>query len=289
MIRTLYAGQTVQILSQQGNVTGYLPVSSATCEVTRPIEAVTAFGHLGSLALAQTNLTTCKASIKSYLVSGANFSGTIAGGLCTGMSALLLQCLTGDAIQGNYTVINVTPNGFQMSGILSYVGVDIALGGFGTCDLTFNGIGEPYFYALSGPATADQTAMPNAIVPVTTVGVSGAINSYGCATSFKFTMDMPTDNLACLGDPPDVFQFSGMNSLIATKPPYKSTISVEGYGVNVSTTGIPPANSLYSLGGLSIALPHATFTSKSFNNAVGTANATFNYTVEDTTALFSQT
>ena len=163
-----------------------MPVSSATCEVTRPIEAVTAFGHLGSLALAQTNLTTCKASIKSYLVSGA-------------------------------------------------------------------------------------------------------INSYGCATSFKFTMDMPTDNLACLGDPPDVLQFSGMNSLIATKPPYKSTISVEGYGVNVSTTGIPPANSLYSLGGLSIALPHATFTSKSFNNAVGTANATFNYTVEDTTALFSQT
>jgi hypothetical protein len=75
-----------------------------------------------------------------------------------------------------------------------------------------------------------------------------------------------------------------MNSIIATKPPYKATISVEGFGVDVTNTGIPPSNTKYSLGGLSIQLPNAIVTSKSFNNAVGTANA--NYNLEDTYAVF---
>lgn len=290
MIRTLYVGQTVQIVTGPTGVsgvrmTGYLPVSSASCEVTRPVEAVTAFGHLGSLALAQTNLTTCKSAVKTYLTSGATnvtSPGSIVNGVCAG----LLQALTGDAVNGNYTVITVTPNGFTMSGILTSLGIDMSLGGFGMADFAFNGIGQPYFADPSSTSVTDQALMPNSLIPVTTVGVSGAITS-GCANSFKFSMDMPTENLACLGDPPDMIQQAGLNSLIATKPPYKSTISVEGFGISLANSGIPPANSKYTLGGLAISLPNAVLSSKSFNNAVGNANATYNYTVEDTSANFA--
>ena len=288
MIRTLYVGQQVQILAGQGTsnaMTGYLPVSSASCEVTKPVEAVSAFGHLGSLALAQTNLTTCKSSIKSYLTSGqANVTFGAISGLCPG----LISAITGDAVNGRYTVITVSPNGFTMSGIITSMGLDIALGGFGMCDMSFNGIGQPYFAQPLSNATTEQATMPTSLIPVTTIGVSGAILS-GCASSFKFSLDMPSDNLACLGDNPDQIQGPTMTSVIATKPPYKASITVEGFGIDVSAggTGIPPANTKYNLGGIGIALPNAITTSKSFNNAVGTANATFNYSVEDTYAVFS--
>ncbi len=285
MIRTLYVGQQVKIVTGPTGayLTGYLPVSSASCEVTKPVEAVSAFGHLGSLALAQVNLTTCKSSIKTYLSSGiANVTVGSVSGICPG----LLASITGDAVAGNYTVITVSPNGFIMSGIVTSIGIDMSLGGFGTCDFAFNGIGQPSFSSLTTNATSEQSVMPTSLTPVTTVGVSGAITS-GCANSFKFSLDMPTDTLACLGDNPDSPQVNGLNSLIATKPPYKSSLSVEGFGVDVTPTGIPPANSKYSLGGLGIQLPNAVVTSKSFNNAVGTANASYNYNVEDTYAVFS--
>lgn len=285
MIRTLYVGQQVKIVTgPAGNqITGYLPVSSASCEVTKPVEAVSAFGHLGSLALAQTNLTTCKSSIKTYLTSGlANVTQGNVSGVCPG----LIASITGDAVNGNYTVLTVSPNGFTMSGIITSLGVDMSLGSFGMCDMSFNGVGQPSFPSLASNATTEQAVMPTSLVPVTTIAVSGGLIS-GCANSFKFSLDMPTDLLACLGDNPDSAQTNTLNSLIATKPPYKTSITVEGFGVDISQTGIPPANTKYSLGGLAIALPNAIVTSKSFNNAVGNANATFNYGLEDTYAVFS--
>jgi hypothetical protein len=282
MIRTLYVGQQVKIVANNGAITGYLPVSSASCEVTKPVEAVSAFGRLGSLALAQTNLTTCKASVKAYLSSGQpNVTAGNVSGICPG----LLSAITGDAVAGNMTVITVSPNGFTMSGIITSLGIDMSLGGFGMADFSWNGLGQPSFSSLTTNATSEQAVMPSSLTPVTTIAVSGGLLS-GCANSFKFSLDMPTDNLACLGDNPDMPQLSTMNSIIATKPPYKATISVEGFGVDVTNTGIPPSNTKYSLGGLSIQLPNAIVTSKSFNNAVGTANASYNYNLEDTYAVF---
>lgn len=296
MIRTLYVGQQVQIVTgptgaNGARATGVLPVSSASCEVTKPVEAVTAFGRLGSLALAQTNLTTCKSSVKAYLTSGA--SAYVPTGLNSGVTANLLRAITGDAVRGDYTVITVSPNGFTMSGIVTSVGMDMALGGFGTVDFGFAGIGQPSFQSASSNATTEPNPnfTPQSIVPVTTVAVGGQVTGFGCANSFKFNLDMPTDNLACLGDPPDMQQQAGLNSLIATKPPYKATVTVEGFGVDVSNTGLlaTPANlqGNFTLGGLNISLPNAIVSSKTFNNAVGTANATYNFTMEDVSASFS--
>lgn len=288
MIRTLYVGQQVKIVTGPTGayMTGYFPVSSASCEVSRPVEAVSAFGRLGSLALAQTNLTTCKASIKSYLSNNPiNASGTGAFTVTSGISSAFLGSLTGDAVNGTYTVLTVSPNGFTMSGIISSLGIDMSLGGFATCDMSFNGIGQPTFNSPNSNATSEQSIMPSTLSPVTTLYVSGAVTS-GCSNSFKFSLDMPTDTLACLGDNPDSNQLSTLNSLIASKPPYKASISVEGFGVDLTSTGIPPANAKYNLGGISVQLPNAVVTSKSFNNSVGTANASYNYSVEDTYATF---
>lgn len=294
MIRTLYVGQTVQIVTGPTGVsgvraTGVLPVSSASCEVTKPIEAVSAFGRLGALALAPTNLTTCKSSIKAYLTSGATAYN--ASGMNSGVTAGLLSAITGDAVNGRDTIISVSPNGFQMTGICASIGIDMSLGGMGTIDFSFNGIGQPSFSTLPSNATTEPSPnnTPQSIVPVTTVAVAGNVTGFGCANSFKFSLDMPTDNLACLGDAPDMVQSAAMNSLIATKPPYKATVTVEGFGVDIST-GLGVNQTLtnnFTLGGLNIKLPAAIVTSKSFNNAVGTANASYNFTMEDTTASFS--
>jgi len=290
MLRTLYVGQTVQITTGPtggARTVAYLPVQSASCEVTKPVEAVSAFGRLGSLALAQTNLTTCKSSVKTYLQSGALFT---AGTNVTGITADLLSTITGDAVNGFPTVINVFPNGFKMSGILTSLGIDMALGGFGTADFSFNGVGQPDFAYLTTNSTTEQASMPSSITPVTTTLVSGAINSLGCSNSFKFSLDMPTDTLACLGDVPDAPQVL-MTSMIATKPPYKANITLEGFGVDIANTGALNntanyRNTSFSLGGLGIRLPNAIVSSKSFNNAVGTANASYNVTLEDTSATF---
>jgi hypothetical protein len=277
MIRTLYVGQQASIVTGPtgSRTTGYLPVSSASCEVSRPVEAVTAFGRLGSLALAQTNVTTCKSSIKAYLTSGA----------AVGITAAFLSSLTGDAVNGTQTAIKVTPNGFSMNGILTSLGIDMALGGFGTADFAFNGLGQPTFDTLVSNATSEPGSnnSPASIVPVTMAAVGGNVTGLGCANSFKFSLDMPTDTLACLGDAPDGLQAS-INSVIATKPPYKATITLEGFGVDLGSTGL---TSPFQLGALKVTLPNAILTSKSFNNAVGTANASYNLTIEDTTATFS--
>lgn len=283
--RTLYAGQEVKITCGNGTYNAFLPVQSASCEVTKPIETVNAFGHINSLASLQTNVTSCKSSVKAYLTNGAAWA-TGAGGFVSGVSKNLLNFLVGDAISGNNTVIQVAPNGFKMSGTLTSMGIDISAGALGTIDFAFNGLGQPLFSGITTAAVADQGAMPVAITPVNAVNVADAISGSGCATSFKFSYDLPTENLVCLGDPLDGLQGT-LNSTMATKPPYKTSISVEGYGVSIVDTGIPPANTKYTVGGLSIQLPNGIVTSKSFNNAVGNANATFNYTIEDTTAVFS--
>jgi hypothetical protein len=280
--RALYVGQTVSIAVSGGlGNTYYLPVSSASCEATKPTDYINAFGHLGSLAAAQTNLTTCRSSIKTYLGTGSNGSG---------LTAAAISDITGDAVKGQMTVVTVTPNGFTMSGIMSSLGVDLSLGSFGTADLSFNGVGNPVF-AVVGNASTEQASMPAVIEPVTTMQASGMITGVGCSTSYKFSLDMPTDTLACLGSNPDEAQSTSMSSMIATKPPYKATIAVEGFGVDVSNANSATialnAAGEFVLGHLGIKLPNAKITSKSFNNAVGNAGATYNFSAEDTTATFT--
>jgi hypothetical protein len=297
--RILYVGQTVSITTAGGYLR-YLPVQTATCEVSQPVEDVLSFGQLGSLGRFQTAVTTCKSSIKSYLplpTGGASFSA----GDVTGVSpdnnvvdATLINALTGDALAGAVATISVSPNGFIMSGILTSFSVDISNGGFAMADFGFAGLGQPFIAAAPvGNAYSIQANMPSAFTPVISSHVSGIYNSTtssitgNTSSSLKFSLDIPVDQLSSLGG-----NITGSQTAVApyflmvAKPPFKTSLSVDGTSVQIPN-GTGAAGNMYVVGGLGITLPAAICTTKSFNNAVGNVGATYNYTIEDVTANFT--
>ncbi len=277
--RILYVGQEVKIVSAAGG-TRYLPVQSASCEVTRPIEDLQSFGHLGSLGRFQNAVSTCKADIKSYI---ANVTG-IAGSTQNLVNKQFITGLTGEALAGTNAVITVSPNGFTMSGILTSFGCEISQGGFASADFSFAGVGEPVFAAApTNSSFTEQNNMPFSFTPVVSTNVSGQITG-GCANSFKFNLDLPSESISCLGGSVTGAQGDVAASFLqVAKPPFKASITVEGSAVD------PPsiASAAFVLGKLSIALPSAQVTSRSFNNAVGQAGATYNYQLEDISANFT--
>lgn len=297
--RILYVGQTVSITTAGGYLR-YLPVQSASCEVSQPVEDVLSFGQLGSLGRFQTAVTTCKSSIKSYLPMpsvGASFTGGSTGSTSENniIDVTLINALTGDALAGSVATISVSPNGFIMSGILSSFSVDISNGGFAMADFSFNGLGQPFFAAQpSSAAYTTQANMPSSFTPVISSHVSGIYQVGGgtsitgnTASSLKFNLDIPTEQLSSLGgnitgSQPAVAPYF----LMVAKPPFKTSVSVEGTSVAIPA-GTGAAGNMYVIGGLGITLPAAICTTSSFNNAVGNVGATYNYTVEDVTANFT--
>jgi hypothetical protein len=276
--RVLYVGQEVKI-ETFGGITRYLPVQSASCEVNKPIEDILSMGKLGSLGRVQNAVSTCKADIKSYLPNQTGAQNYL-------MNAAFIAALTGEALSGVNSVITVSPNGFTMSGILSALNIDISEGSFATSDLSFVGVGEPTFADAPTTTTYSQQAnMPSAFSPVTSSNVSGQVTG-GCAASFKFSLDIPNESLTCLGG-----NVSGTQGAIAKdfiqvgKPPFKASISVEGTAVNPPVGGALTDN--YVVGKLAIKLPAAQVTSRSFNQAVGNVGASYNYTLEDVSAIFA--
>ena len=297
--RILYVGQSVTITTFGGYVRN-LPVQSASCDVTQPAEDVLSFGQIGSLGRYQTSVTTCKSTVKSYVPlppTGTSFAGDVTGGASPDknyIDATFIQALTGDALAGNIATINVSPNGFILSGILSSFSVDISNGGFAMADFGFEGVGQPFFAAQPiGNNYAVPGNMPSSFTPVISSHVSGIYNpntqaiTGNTASSLKFTLDIPTDQLSSLGG-----AITGSQVTVApyflkvAKPPFKATIAVDGTSVAIPV-GTGAANNTYIIGGLGITLPSAIVTSYSFNNAVGNVGATYNYTIEDVNCLFT--
>jgi hypothetical protein len=289
--RIAYFAQTGTLKMATGATarTYFLPINSASIEVTRPIEAVTAFGQFGALNQAQTNITTCKCSLKGYLGTGSGVivTGVIGSGYQNfGVNADVLTDIVNTTRTG-FMVVSVGPQGFSMTGICSNIGLDIAVGGFGMFDMGFAGIGNPYVSDAGSAATsAPYSAL--SLLPITTLSVapsSGALSGQN-ATSIKFSYDMPTDTLTSLGENPNATQ-GFLNSIIATKAPYKASLSVEGFGINPNVSDDAIAASGVFLGDIKISLPTSKVTSRSMNNAAGQATATFSYTAEDVSATFT--
>ena len=286
--RIVYFAQTVQIGSPTAG-TGLFPISSANIEVTRPIEAITTFGKFSSLNTAQTNLTTVKGTLKGYLGSGyggATGAAAISGGyVWSGFNTNFISGLITDTKASNQASITVSPGGFSMTGILTSLGIDISMGSFGMIDLGFAGIGNPVIVAPTGTFATDLNT-GFALSPITTmsIGTGGGLSG-AYATSIKFSLDLPTDTLSALGDNPNATQ-GNLTSQMATKPPYKATISVEGYGVD-PTKNDTFFTGVYGIGEIGIALPNAKVSSRSVSNAPGQVSQTFSYTIEDVTATFT--
>lgn len=285
--RTLYVGQTVAIYTNGGSGVGaqrLLPVQSASCEVNRPIEDILSFGRLGSLGRVQTSVSTCKSDIKTYI---PNTTGTGAFNDVSRVNlvdALFIGQLTGESLSALPATIQVFPNGFTMSGILTNIGVEISNGSFATASLSFAGVGEPFFDQPStGSSFSQSPNMPATFTPVVSSFVSGAVNT-GCATSFKFSLDIPNEQVSCLGGKVTGTQVAvAPNFLMVAKPPFKASVTLEGTAVAPDATG----TATFTVGRLSIQLPAGQVTSRSFNNAVGNVGATYNYTIEDVSAVFA--
>lgn len=274
--RIAYFAQTGIISSTTGTAWSYiLPINSASIEVSRPIEAATAFGQFGALNQAQTNVTTCKMSLKGYLGSGTNV---------TGVSSSVLNNIIGHTASGVMSIV-VQPQGFTGSGILTNLGIDISVGGFGMFDMGFAGVGNPILADASASATNSSTTTL-ALAPVTTMSIGNAgLLQNANPTSIKFSYDLPTDTLTSLGENPNGWQGT-LNSIIATKAPYKASLSVEGFGVNPTLTDAQ-ATGQVSIGNIGVNLPKGRVTARSTSNAAGQATANFSYTVEDVSANIS--
>lgn len=256
--RTAYFSQTATVGGTK------LAVSSANIEISRPIEAVTAFGKFGSLNTAQTNITTCKSSVKCYV--GNDLDGGFLAGLVESTKL------------GKQIGVSVNPGGFSMEGILTSIGIDISVGGFAMADLGFAGVGQPGFTPAAAETAGDDTLT---ILPVTTL----SIDLPGVTpTSLKFSYDLPTDVLGALGENPNADQGS-LLSRIASKAPYKATMTFEGYGdLPANSLDAEVANVEYKIGSIGIKFKNGKVTAKTFNNAAGQASAVFSYTIEDVAA-----
>lgn len=243
-----------------------------------PQEDVFAFGILGSAGRLQKEPSTCKSSVKIFAtLSGASYSGVgYTGSHYLGASQL--GVLTGRALQGTLTPVTVVPNGFTMSGILSSLSIDATNNQFVTYDLSFDGVGSPYFApAGQGNNATAVGAISTTITPVTSdyVEVSGA-----CVNSAKFTLEIPTERLSCLGGVMTGFQpqLTGDHMFVA-KPPFKTTMTVEGTSASAVSEVI--------FGNLKVTINNGKTTSKSFNQSVGDVGANYNYVVESLDCTFA--
>lgn len=264
-----------------------LPISSANIEVSRPIEAITSFGKFSSLNTAQTNLTTCKSTLKAYLGTGIALGTGSSVALGSGIDAAALNALINATSSSSGIEISVMPGGFVMTGILTNLGIDMSMGGFATVDLGFAGIGKPTLYGPTSNVVSESNGTMS-IAPITTISIgTGGAMSGTYASSIKFSYDLPTDTLSALGDDPNASQ--GSNRLIssmASKPPYKATVSVEGHGVDPTRTDTLSAL-VYNIGNIGIQLPNAKVSSRSMNNAAGQVSATYSFTAEDVGATIT--
>jgi len=296
--RVVYFAQSGTITTNPANPGAgniyLLPITTANIEVTRPIEALSAFGKFSSLNTAQTNLTTCKSTFKAYMGSGAGdflYTGVNGNSIYSqasgffGISSGMLNDLIANTKASSGMAITIAPNGFTMTGILTNIGLDISMGSFGMADLGFAGVGNPVI--VPPTATTAESISTLSISPITTmsVGTGGALSNI-YATSIKFAYDFPTDTLSALGDNPNATQ-GNLTSVIATKAPYKTTVTVQGHGVDPTVLDKFIAGASYAIGDVAFILPNAKVNSRSFSNAAGQVSADFSYTAEDTSAIIS--
>lgn len=243
-----------------------------------------ALGKLGPYTRAQKEVASCKSDLKIYAGYGL---GT------------LVKSLVAKATAGTQSAIKVGPKGFEMSGMLSNFSIDIAKGDFIMASLSFAGMGTATMDTSSlTSAAADGT--PAAFTPITTdcVTVSG---SPSCPTSLKFSLDIPTEIISCIGAGVlgTQLQIAETNTMIG-KVPYKGAITLEGLTLNTSAAGT--LHSAFSIGTatgddviggtrnadvISVNITDAVTVSRSFNQAAGDLGANYSYNMDGSTVEIS--
>lgn len=330
--RVLYSSQLVTVTTASGGPkTWVLPFQTASVDTTIPTEDVLVLGKLGGVGREQKDVATCKASLKAFICENITLAAPVVGsGNPTYTAAALgnihtfLLALKADSLAG--TAISVTcgydhtPNpsepaggenvgGFIFAGACSNISIDAAKGAFPTLDLSFDGVGEVSYMALGGSSAGrEEHAGHNYIElanPVTSdqVSVVNASATTDSLNSAKFAFDMPTETVSRLGGiiKGNTTTVIGDNVMFS-KPPFKSTLTVEGISMTTLGTTVPTSLAITSLNpavGNAAATVKASFnatissaaavTARSQNNNVGDVGATFSMTVEGTDATFTGT
>ena len=262
--RILYAAQSLVI-----DAFNALGVQSASCETTIPIEDISVLSKLGSAGRFQKEVATCKSEIKIYATAGL---GDIISGLMVNADA------------GAISTIEVSPNGFSMSGILSSFSLDASKGDFVTASLSFEGVGEARHLTGLDTSLSSEANAGLAITPMTSTEVKVAGS---CPSSLKYSLDIPNETVTCLGS-----VITGSQSVVAagnqmfSKPPFKSSLNLEGLNVDLNTAVITftvgPSATPSSC--IEVVIADGSIASKSFNQSAGDVGATYSNVVEGTDA-----
>lgn len=271
--------------TQSGTVDGSnVLIQSASCENSIPLEDVMALGKLGPYTRAQKEVASCKADLKIYAQAGL---GT------------LVSSLVSKATAGTQSAIIVTPNGFSMTGMLSNFSIDVAKGDFIMASMSFAGMGLATMGTTNLASETPTNGSPAAFTPITTdsVTVSG---SPSCPTSLKFSYEIPTEIISCIGATVTgtQAQIIESNTMIG-KVPYKGSITLEGLTLDTSQAGT--TYSAFSIGTatgndtalvsnnsvISVNITDAATVSRSFNQAAGDLGANYSFNVDGSTVTIS--
>lgn len=298
--RVLYATQNVAIWPHSGTTGTFysLPVNSVGLDITNPIENVLVFGTLGAGARVQKEPSKVKIAIKSYLVAG---TPTSSYGTSQAFNASAINSLTGLALAGTYAKIVVEPYGFTGYGIMTNLALDASTNNFVTLDLSFEGLGSPttagYPTGIGNSSYAGLYPLATGVTPVTSNLVGAGIISTdplftgapgggfagtglsSCVSSAKFSLDIPSDVITCLGAPITGTQVVvAAGNVMVAKPPFKTTLTIEGTAASECDA--------VDFGTIIVSLPNPRLMSTSINQAVGNVGQTYNYSIEDISCTF---
>ena len=279
--RSLYSTQFLKLtLTEGGSSIDNLPVQTASIERTVPTEDIVVLGRLGSINRQQKEVETYKMDIKLFWASGSDF----------GLTAANISKLTGNALDGTRSKIEVTPNGFVGFGILNKFSLDGSVGGFITADLGFEGFGTPEITTTTNAgSTEGNSSIKNVTVYTSENIVLGANNNTKSdptetIKSAKFSLDLPTETLSRIGAPITGLTTAALlkgNYLHVAKPPFKASLSYEGELV----TGDHKNDSI-SFGHLKIIPNGFNITSQSYSQNQGDVGASMSFNSEGVSVTF---
>jgi len=283
--RSLYSTQFLKLTLSEGAATAItgLPVQTASIERTVPTEDIVVLGRLGSVGRQQKEVETYKMDIKLFWASGDGNS----------LTAQNIKDLTGNALNGTRSKIEITPNGFVGFGILNKFSLDGSVGAFVTADLGFEGFGTPEISTSTNAGNAAGGGVASSVTVYTSENiVLGANNNAEdnpteTIKSAKFSLDLPTETLSRIGGPITGLTTSANlkgNYLHVAKPPFKASISYEGEMV----TG-DHKNDAISFGHLKVTPAGFNITSQSFSQNQGDVGATMSFNSEGVSVAFDAT
>lgn len=281
--RTIYTQSEVRIFSgsDAGPWAVISGVQNASVSYNSPNQTVNAFGTKGIIDNVQLEPETATATFSYILPSGTGNGSHISPVM---LNSLMQNSLLDVPVPMHVSVAGV---GRVISGYLSSMTVNAAVGDLATCEMTFEGVPSGGIVGNDSDGERPNTISSVAAVsyPVLTpdrisgIGpaiaedgnpASNAIGGFGAsAQNASFSWEVPVERVMSLGT-------SVSDSTTFTNPPGTSSMTVQGMDLPLGITGLVVGGFTFGLGA------QGRVSSREHNLAVGDVGATFNVTVDST-------